>query len=57
MMLTGDFADVTLVTDDKKQIRAHLTILSACSAVFKNILQIDNSNVNPVIYLRGIKHS
>ena len=57
MMSTSDFADVTLVTDDKQQIRAHRSILSTCSPVFKNILQYDNNNTNPVIYLRGIQHS
>ena len=57
MMTSKDFADVTLVTDDKQQIRAHRNILSACSPVFKNILQIDKNNVYPVIYLRGIQHS
>ena len=57
MMTSGDFADVTLVTDDKQQIRAHRNILSAASPVFKNILQLDSNNTNPVIYLRGIQHS
>ena len=57
MMTSSEFADVTLVSDDKKQIRAHRNILSACSPVFKNILQLDSKNVNPVIYLRGIQHS
>ena len=56
MMLSSEFADVTLVTDDKQQIRAHRNILSACSPVFKSILQIDSKNANPVIYLRGIQH-
>ena len=56
MMTTSEFADVTLVTDDKQQIRAHRNILSACSPVFKSILQIDSKNANPVIYLRGIEH-
>ena len=51
------FADVTLVTDDKKQIKAHKNILSACSSVFKEILQINTNNNHPVIYLRGIQHS
>ena len=57
MMASTDFADVTLVTDDKQQIRAHRNILSACSPVFKNILQLDSSHANPVIYLRGIQHT
>jgi len=51
------FADVTLVTDDKKQIKAHRNILSACSSVFKDMLQINTNNNHPVIYLRGIQHS
>ena len=57
MMLSSEFADVTLVTDDKQQIRAHRNILSAASPVFKSILQIDSKNANQVIYLRGIQHS
>ena len=58
MMTTSDFADVTLVTDDRQQIRAHRNILSACSPVFKNIFQLHSSNnANPVVYLRGIQHS
>ena len=56
-MTTSDFADVTLVTDDKHQIRAHRNILSACSPVFKSILQIDSNNTNPIIFLRGIQNS
>ena len=57
MMTSSEFSDVTLVTDDKQQIKAHRNILSACSPVFKNILQLDSNNANPVIYLRGIQHS
>ena len=57
MMTSSEFADVTLVTDDKQQIRAHRNILSGCSPVFKSILQIDSNSTNPVIYLRGIQHS
>ena len=56
MMTSGDFTDVTLVTDDKKTIKAHRNILSACSPVFKNILQMETHNSHPVIYLRGIKY-
>ena len=57
MLLSSEFADVTLVTDDKQKIRAHRNILSACSPVFKSILQFDSNNMNPVIYLRGVQHS
>ena len=57
MMTSDDFTDVTLVTDDKKTIRAHRNILSACSPVFKNILQMEINNSHPVIYLRGIQYA
>ena len=39
LMMNEDFADVTLVTEDKKQIKANINILSACSPVFKDILK------------------
>ena len=51
------FTDVTLVTDDKKQIKAHRNILSACSSVFKEIFQINSNNNHSVVSLRGIQHS
>ena len=52
MMVSGDSADVTLVTDDKKELKAHQNILSSCSSTFfKEIL-----NTHSVIYLSGIKH-
>ena len=35
------FADVTLVTDDKKLLKAHRNILSSSSSFFKEILQIN----------------
>ena len=53
LMINGDFADVTLVTEDKKHIKAHMNILSACSPVFRFIFP-NEKNLNPVIYLRGI---
>ena len=39
LMINEDFSDVTLVTEDKKQIKANISILSACSPVFKDILR------------------
>ena len=57
MMMSEEFADVTLVSDDKKTIRAHRNILSACSPVFKDILQMETQNHHPVIYLSGIQYS
>ena len=57
MLTTQDFADVTLVCDDKKSIMAHKNILSACSPVFKNILKLSTKSNHPVIYLMGIQFS
>ena len=44
MMLSSEFADVTLVSDDKQQIRAHRNILSAASPVaqFSSFLPHEN---------------
>ena len=53
MRSDDSFADVTLVTDDKKQIKAHRNILSASSPVLKDILQINKDMRHPVIYLRN----
>ena len=54
LMMNEDFSDVTLVTEDKKQIKANINILSACSPVFKNILKKEK-NSNQIMYLRGIQ--
>ena len=54
MHTSNDFADVTLICDDKREIRAHKHVLSVCSPVFKNILSQENNH--PVIYLADIKY-
>ena len=54
LMINEDFSDVTLVTEDKKQIRANISILSACSPVFKDILRKEK-NSNQIMYLRGVQ--
>ena len=48
-----EFFDITLVSDDQKQIQSHKVVLSACSSFFKPILQ-NNSHSHPLIYLSGI---
>ena len=55
MMMNDDFADVILVTEDKKQIKANLNILRACSPVFRDILKKDK-NSGQIMYLRGIDY-
>ena len=54
-MKSNELTDVTLVSDDKKQFKAHKFVLSACSKAFKSIINhlLPNSSV---IYLRGIHH-
>ena len=56
LMMNEHFADVTLVTEDKKQIKANIDILSACSPVFKNTLITKNKSSH-IMYLRGIQFS
>ena len=53
MMNTNELTDVTLVSDDKKQFKAHKIVLSASSPLFKSI--ISDSSSNPYIFLRGIQ--
>ena len=54
MMNNADLSDVTLVSDDKKLIKAHKVVLRAASPVFRSI--IDNLPANSVIYFKGIHH-
>ena len=55
MRRCNNFADVTLVCDDKKQIQAHRNVLSACSGFFKDILLMNLQSVpHPVIFLKGV---
>ena len=49
-----DFLDVTLVSEDGKQIEAHKVILSISSPFFKNLLK-RNIHSHPLIYMRGLK--
>ena len=38
MMKSDHLTDITLVCEDKKQFKAHMIVLSACSSVFKSII-------------------
>ena len=49
MRKDGDFSDVTLASEDGKQIRAHKVVLAASSPFFHN------RHSHPLIYMRGIK--
>ena len=53
LRMNEDFSDVTLVTEDKKHLKVHKNILSACSPFFKEILKIEITS-KPIIYLKGI---
>ena len=48
-----DLFDVTLVSDDQRQVSAHKLVLSACSSFFKNIFK-KNSHSHPLLYLGGV---
>ena len=50
----GKYSDVTLVSDDQTQFKAHKIVLSACSPVLRKIID-NNPSQHPVIYLRGIQ--
>ena len=52
----NEFYDVTLVSDDQKQVSAHKLILSSCSKYFRNILK-QNKHENPLLCLDGITFS
>ena len=56
LMMNEDFSDVTIVTEDKKQIKANINILSLCSPVFKDIMRKEK-NSSTLIFLRGIQYS
>ena len=49
-----DFADVTLVTVDDQQIRAHKAILSLCSQFFRKML-LNNTQKN-MFYLKDLRY-
>ena len=57
LMETQAFSDVTLVSDDQKQIMAHKVVLSSCSEYFRDIFKNTSSrsrHSHPLLCLDGI---
>ena len=51
-----EYTDVTLVSEDRRKIKAHKIILASASQFFREILP-EISSHNPVLFLKGIEHS
>merc|ERR1712129_153435 len=52
----NDFTDVTLATEDGRQLKAHKVILSSCSSFFKKIL-LNNPHQHILLFLKGVRYS
>ena len=50
----NNFIDVTLVSEDGQEVKAHKILLAASSPFFYNLLKRNNHS-HPIIYMRGIK--
>ena len=48
--------DVTLVTDDNRQMSAHKLVLSACSEYFKGIFKNNRNLANPILCLNEMNY-
>ena len=55
LMISKELTDITLVSDDKVQFKAHKIVLCAYSNVFKGII-VNLPKESSVIYLQGIHH-
>ena len=49
----NNYADVTLVSDDQIQIKAHKFVLSACGPKMENLL-LNNFHSHPMLYMKSI---
>ena len=50
-----DFADVTLISDDKKSFPANRIILTTGSSFFPKILSGNLGHSHPLMYLKGVR--
>jgi len=48
-----DLCDVTLASDDQKQVSAHKLVLASCSEYFKNLFK-RNKHSNPLVCLQAV---
>ena len=48
-----EFADVTLISEDKVKFSAHKVLLASCSSMIKLIL-VGHNNAIPLLYLGGV---
>lgn len=56
IMSAEKFTDITIVCDDMRPISSHRNILSACSPVLNDMLQIHADSPDTVLYLKGIDY-
>ena len=55
LLADEDFTDVTLASNDNRQVKAHRVVLSGSSKFFNNVLKM-NKGPNLVLYLKGVNH-
>ena len=53
LLTDPEFADVTLASEDGKEIKAHRVILASSSLFFREIFR-KNPNLNTLVYLKGV---
>ena len=54
MFKENDLTDITLICDDRKQLKSHKIVLSSWSPVFKSIIS-SLPSFGATVYLRGVK--
>ena len=55
LLLCPESADVTIVTDDRREVKAHRAVLKAASGFFKSYLGSYNQP-NQLVFLRGVNY-
>ena len=51
----NDFFDVTLVSEDGKQVEAHRIVLASSSPFFMELLR-NHKRASPLIFIKGVKY-